>query len=31
MRDWNVILMLDLWRFDHQNETTKLEMPCFWC
>jgi len=29
--DWNLFLMLDLWRFDCQNEPTKFETPFFWC
>jgi len=29
-RDWNLILMLDLRRFNHQNKSMKLETPCFW-
>jgi len=29
--DWNLILMLDLRRFDRRSEPIKLETPCFWC
>jgi len=29
-RDWNLILMLNLWHFNQQGEPVELEMPCFW-
>jgi len=29
--DWNLILMLDLRRFDRRIEPTKFQTPCFWC
>jgi len=28
--DWNLILMLDLRRFDRRSEAMKLDTPCFW-
>jgi len=28
--DWNLILMLNLRRFDRRSEAMKLETPCFW-
>jgi len=29
-REWNLILMLDVQRFNRQGEPVELKTPCFW-